>query len=146
MRTTTAYNRIGEFQCVIQSIYSGATVYGSTSTQVHEQLSQQVWETSRYKTLPQWAKSKIHDILHFIRKNTIDKYVRLFYIGLDGRKIPTYKAWDLFTEEEKELCRSTDGLKIHHIWIKETIQRNDNGSELIILTPTDKVYWHDGMK
>ena len=68
-------------------------------------------------------------------------YVRLFYIGLDGRKIPTYKSWDLFTEEEKKLCMTPNGLSIHHIWMEETIQRNDDGSEIITLTPTDKVYW-----
>ncbi len=141
MRSSTAYDRIGEFHCVIQSIYSGATVNGSSCTQIHEQLSQRVWENPRYKTLPQWAQSKVRGIKDFIRKNTIDKYIRLFYIGLDGRKIPTYKAWELFTEEEKELCRSTGGLKIRHLWLKETIQRYDNGIEVITLVPTDKVYW-----
>lgn len=146
MRSSTAYKRIGEIHCVIQSIYSGATVYCSTTTQIHEQLSQRVWETSRYKTLPQWAQSKIHDIHQFIRKNTIDKYVRLFYIGLDGRKIPTYKAWDSFTEEEKERSRSNNNLPIHHLWMKETVVNHDDGSVTITLTPTDKVYWHSEMK
>ncbi len=145
MRSSTAHDRIGEFHCVIQSIYSGATVNGSSATQIHEQLCQRVWENSRYKTLPQWAQSKVHDIQCFISKNTINKYIRIFYIGLDGRKIPTYKAWDLFTEEEKELLRSKN-LKIHHLWMKETIQRYDNGSEVINLVPTDKVYWYSGMK
>ena len=146
MRSSTAHNRIGEFHCVIQSIYSGATVNGSSATQIHEQLCQRVWENSRYKTLPQWAQSKVRNSQKFIRENTIAKYIRLFYIGLDGRKIPTYKAWDLFTKEEKELCRPTDGMKIRHLWMKETIQRYDNGSEVITLVPTDKVYWYDGMK
>jgi hypothetical protein len=147
MRLETANRYVGEFECIIQSIFSGAKYNYPTSAQLTEQLNIRVFNVERYKRLPDWAKNQIYIKWHSLRKNMIDKYVRLFYIGLDGRKIPTHKAWDLFTEEEKELCRATDGLmKIHHIWMKETVQLNDNGSELIILTPTDKVYWHAEME
>ncbi len=93
-----------------------------------------------------WAKGKVYDIINHFRKKTIDMYVRLFYIGLDGRKIPTHRAWDLFTEEEKKRFRTNNDLVIHHIWMRETIQRNDDGSEIITLTPTDKVYWFSEIK
>ncbi len=145
MRLETVNRHLGEFECIIQSIYSGAKCYHSTSVQINAEICQRVFDTNKYNHLPIWAKSKIYDILNHFRKKTTDMYVRLFYIGLDGRKIPTYKSWDLFTEEEKELCR-TNTLTIHHIWMEETIQRNDDGSEIITLTPTDKVYWFDRIK
>lgn len=145
MRLEAVNRHLGEFECIIQSIYSGAKCYHSTSVQINAEICQRVFDTNKYNNLPIWAKSKIYDIINHFRKKTTDMYVRLFYIGLDGRKIPTYKSWDLFTEEEKEMCR-TNTLTIHHIWMKETIQRNDDGSEIITLTPTDKVYWFDKIK
>jgi hypothetical protein len=141
MRLETANRHLGEIECIIQSIYSGAKFYHPTSEELSAEILRRVLDTNKYNNLPMWAKSKVYDIMNHIRKTTTNMYVRLFYIGLDGRKIPTHKAWDLFTEEEKELCRTFNGLVIHHIWMKETIQRNDDGSEIITLTPTDKVYW-----
>lgn len=141
MRLETVKRYVGEFECIIQSIYSGAKFYHPTSGQLVEELNQRVYNVDKYKNLPDWAKNQIYIKWHSLRKNMIDNYIRLFYIGLDCRLIPTHKAWDLFTEEEKELYRATNGLKIHHIWMKETVQINDDGVEIITLTPTDKVYW-----
>jgi hypothetical protein len=146
MRLETVNRYVGEIECIVQSIYSGAKCFHPTSEHISNEICQRVFDTNKYKNLPTWAKSKVYYIINHIRKTTTDKYVRLFYIGLDGRKIPTYKAWDLFTEEEKELCRTSKGLTIHHLWMKETIQRNDNGIEIITLTPTDKVYWCSRIK
>lgn len=146
MRLETANRYVGEFECIIQSIYSGAKYYKHTSDQLVEELIQRIYSTNEYKKLPQWAKDKIYDRWYHMRKNMIDKYIRLFYIGLDGRKIPTHKAWDLFTEEEKELSRTNNPLPIHHLWMDETVVNHDDGSVTITLTPTDKVYWHNDMK
>ena len=146
MRLETANRYVGEFECIIQSIYSGAKYYKPTSAQLVEQINQRVYDNPKYKKLPEWAKDKLYNTWHHIRKNTDEKYIRMFYIGLDGRKIPTHKAWDLFTEEEKELSRTNNPLPIHHLWMNETVINNDDGSVTITLTPTDKVYWHSGMK
>jgi hypothetical protein len=146
MRLETANRYVGEFECIIQSIYSGAKYYKPTSAKLVEEILQRVHDNPKYKKLPEWAKDKLYNTWHHIRKNTDEKYIRMFYIGLDGRKIPTGKSWDLFTEEEKQMQMSENNLPIHHLWMEEKIQRNDDGSEIITLTPTDKVYWHNDMK
>lgn len=141
MRLETVNRYVGEIECIMQSVFSGATYYKPTSDQFAEDLNRRIYSTNKYKKLPQWAKDKIYDRWYHMRKNMMDKYIRLFYIGLDGRKIPTGKSWDLFTEEEKQMQMSENNLPIHHLWMEEKIQRNDDGSEIITLTPTDKVYW-----
>jgi hypothetical protein len=146
MRLETVNRHLGEIECIIQSVYSAAKCHLLSSEQINAEIYRRVLDTNKYKNLPMWAKDKVYDIIKHFRKKTIDMYVRLFYIGLDDRKIPTHKAWDLFTEEEKELCRTPNGLVIHHIWMRETIQRNDDGSEIITLNPTDKVYWCSKIK
>jgi hypothetical protein len=146
MRLETANRQLEEFECIIQSVYSGAKCYHLTTKQINDQINQRIIGTNKYENLPRWAKSKVYDIINHFKKKTTDMYVRLFYIGLDGRKIPTHKAWELFTKEEKELFRTNNDLEIHHIWMKKTIIRNDDGSEVITLTPTDKVYWRSKIK
>ena len=139
VKLETTQRHLGEIECVIQSVYSGAKISDPTLSEIRKQLKERVFYTNRYKNLPGYAKDKVSYMIGAIRKSVIDEYVHLFYIGLDGRLIPTHKYLEL-TEEENNILKG-GGLEIRWIWMKEVIQHNDNGSVIKIFTPTDKVYW-----
>ena len=141
MRLSTAERYVGELICVLDSIYSGAKIQHPSQYKLSEEVCSRIYSDSRWKRLPEWAKSKISHYKEIKRTEMINRYVGMFYIGLDGRKIPTHKAWDLFTEEERQNIRHGITLPIHHLWMRESIQLCDNGSQIYIYAPTDKVYY-----
>ena len=137
MRFSTADRYVSELIVLTDYVYSGAVAHHLTMHQLSEEYCQRILQDSRWSRLPGWAKSKLRDYKEFKRKVMVDKYIRMFYIGLDGRKIPTHKSWDLFTEEE----RQHNDLTLHHLWMSERVQLGDDGSRIYTYTPTDDLYY-----
>lgn len=144
MKTETAQKNVLELEEKMRYLYSAAIVNKPTMLELAALLKENIYESKKYKALPKWAKEKLAVALYYIRKRVVDRYIIIMYVGLDGRMIPTHKAWDNFTEQEKTLCQ-IGGLTMKHFWMEETETFNDDGSIIQKLTPTDKVYWYNGM-
>ena len=144
MKTETAQKHVLELETKMLYLYSAAIVNKPTMLELTTLLKENIYESKKYKALPEWAKEKLAMALYYIRKRVVDRYIIIMYVGLDGRMIPTCKAWDNFTEQEKTLCQIR-GLTMKHFWMEETETFNDDGSIIQKLTPTDKVYWYYGM-
>ena len=144
MKTETAQKNVLELEAKMLSLYSAAIVNKPTMLELTTLLKENIYETKKYKALPGWAKKNLAVAFYYIRKRVVDRYIIIMYVGLDGRMIPTRKAWDNFTEQEKTLFQ-IGVLTTKHFWMEETKTFNDDGSIIQKLTPTDKVYWYYGM-
>jgi hypothetical protein len=144
MKAETAQKHVLELETVMRNLYSAAIVNKPTMLELTTLLKEKIYETKKYKALPEWAKGNLAVALYYIRKRVVDRYIINMYVGLDGRKILPHKAWDKFTDQEKTLCQ-LGGLPMKHFWMEETETFNDDGSIIQKLTPTDKVYWYKGM-
>ena len=116
----------------------------SNMREIFSEMNIRVYKQNSYQKLPKWAKERIASYWDANRKSMVNEYIRIFYIGLDGRKIPTHCAWDSFTEEERSGLK--DGrIRMVHLWLEKTIERFDDGTMVVKYTPTDKIYYESEM-
>jgi hypothetical protein len=143
MRSSTTENHISRLKSQLDSLYSNAKYSRPSVIELRREI-QAFYDRNAdtFQRLPDWARGKIHTYSDVKWQQLTRLLTRGFYIMPDGRKVPSWCAWDSFSEEEKDAFKK-DGKcgRLVILWMKETVENLPDGSVQITLTPTDRVYF-----
>lgn len=143
MRSSTTYNHISRLKNQVDSLCENAKWARPTLQQMHGEV-QAFYDRNAdtFHRLPEWAQEKVSTYLMENRTQLTRRLTRQFYIMPDGRKFPSWCAWESMTEEEKNILRN-DGKcgRLVSLWMRERVENLPDGSVQITLSPTDRVYF-----
>jgi hypothetical protein len=143
MRSSTTENHISRLKKQVDSLCENAKWSRPTLQEMHREV--QAFYDKNAETLhrlPEWAQEKVSTYLMENRTQLTRRLTRQFYLMPDGRKIPSWCAWESMTEDEKNVFRNGGKCgRLVTLWMSETIEHQADGSVQITLTPTDRVYF-----
>jgi hypothetical protein len=146
MRLSTAENHIRRIESRIDSVYRGAIVYRPSLTELATEAQNVFSADPAWPSLPEWAKDRLIQHRHHLRKMIIDQHTIQLYTLRDGRRVVCRYSWDAMDEESRQFIRDGGSLPIKTYWLETKETCSPDGTITIVKTPTDKVYWESAEK
>jgi hypothetical protein len=141
VRSTTTENHIQRIQNRLDSVYRGAIFYRPRLTELATEANNVFSADPAWPSLPEWAKDRLIQHRHHLRKMIIDQHTIQLYILRDGRRVASRYSWDAMDEESRNFVRGGGSLHIKTYWMESKETCAPDGTITIVKTPTDKVYW-----